>query len=152
MIVQILFRYPTPAVYSCHDLLPALYIILELAPGGDLYDRLESGGALSEPDSALVICQILDGLVYMHGNGFCHRDLKPENILMMSADKDSPAYNTIKITDFGLSTDQAQGYLDTMATPCGTPDFTSPELINCAATRCVERNGVETVAPGAVTC
>ena len=33
----------------------------------------------------------------------------------------------------GLSTDKASGYDKTMSTPCGTPDFTSPELLQCGA-------------------
>jgi serine/threonine protein kinase len=102
--------------------------------------------------------------------GVCHRDIKPENILMMSAgtqvsvfvplylltstkvqlltqnklaDESSPLYNHIKIADFGLSTDKARGYCSTMATPCGTPEFSSPELLNCVGHRGTQAAGNE---------
>lgn len=39
--------------------------------------------------------QTLQGLAYMHKNGYFHRDLKPENLLVQSG--------TLKIADFGLA-------------------------------------------------
>jgi protein kinase len=40
--------------------------------------------------------QILQGLYYMHKNGYFHRDMKPENILVLNND-------VTKIADFGLA-------------------------------------------------
>jgi len=40
--------------------------------------------------------QILQGLYYMHKNGYFHRDMKPENILVLNND-------ITKIADFGLA-------------------------------------------------
>jgi len=40
--------------------------------------------------------QILQGLCFMHKNGYFHRDMKPENILVLNND-------TTKIADFGLA-------------------------------------------------
>jgi len=42
-----------------------------------------------------IVRQILDGLSFMHSQGYFHRDLKPENILVSG--------NTIKVADFGLA-------------------------------------------------
>ena len=39
--------------------------------------------------------QILQGLAYMHKQGYFHRDMKPENLLCSG--------DTIKIADFGLA-------------------------------------------------
>lgn len=39
--------------------------------------------------------QMLEGISYLHNNGFFHRDLKPENMLITN--------NTLKIADFGLA-------------------------------------------------
>ncbi|XP_042427220.1 cyclin-dependent kinase F-3-like [Zingiber officinale] len=39
--------------------------------------------------------QVLQGLAYMHKNGYFHRDLKPENLLV--------THDVIKIADFGLA-------------------------------------------------
>ncbi|CAD6334983.1 unnamed protein product [Miscanthus lutarioriparius] len=39
--------------------------------------------------------QILQGLAYMHNNGYFHRDLKPENLLVTNG--------IVKIADFGLA-------------------------------------------------
>jgi serine/threonine protein kinase len=39
--------------------------------------------------------------IYTHTHTYIHRDLKPENLLMLSGDKNSKDYNSVKITDFG---------------------------------------------------
>ena len=44
-----------------------------------------------------IIYQIINGLNYLHINGFMHRDLKPENILY------TEKKNQIKIADFGVA-------------------------------------------------
>ena len=62
----------------------AVYLVLELAAGGDLCDRLQKDGPMREPHAAAVVAQMLDALIYLHARGVCHRDIKPENILMVS--------------------------------------------------------------------
>jgi protein kinase len=42
-----------------------------------------------------VMWQVLQGLAYMHKNGFFHRDMKPENLLVSK--------DVVKIADFGLA-------------------------------------------------
>ncbi|XP_041998316.1 probable CTD kinase subunit alpha homolog [Salvia splendens] len=42
------------------------------------------------------MCQILDGVHFLHDNGVMHRDLKPANILINER-------NRLNICDFGLS-------------------------------------------------
>eukprot|EP00960_Hanusia_phi_P035661 751852-Hanusia_phi.AAC.2 len=112
----------------------AVYLVQELANGGDLFDRVAENGAIPEPSSVFICRQILYAVGYLHENNVCHRDLKPENVLFLSSLPGSPGYDIIKITDFGLSTDKADGYMDVMATVCGTPDYTAPELLAAAGT------------------
>eukprot|EP00252_Welwitschia_mirabilis_P004420 TRINITY_DN14773_c0_g1_i3.p1 TRINITY_DN14773_c0_g1~~TRINITY_DN14773_c0_g1_i3.p1 ORF type:complete len:439 (+),score=76.46 TRINITY_DN14773_c0_g1_i3:68-1384(+) len=49
----------------------------------------------SEREISNFCYQVLQGLSYMHKNGYCHRDLKPENLLVTR--------DLIKIADFGLA-------------------------------------------------
>ncbi|XP_010243458.2 PREDICTED: serine/threonine-protein kinase MHK isoform X2 [Nelumbo nucifera] len=49
----------------------------------------------SEAEIRNLMSQVLQGLAYMHRNGYFHRDLKPENLLVTD--------DTIKIADFGLA-------------------------------------------------
>ncbi|TVU44148.1 hypothetical protein EJB05_03582 [Eragrostis curvula] len=62
----------------------------------NLYDVIrERQVAFSEGDIRSFMLQILQGLAYMHNNGYFHRDLKPENLLVSNG--------TVKIADFGLA-------------------------------------------------
>jgi len=48
---------------------------MEFLPDGDLYKHLTS--PLPESEGQSIILQVLEGLKFMHQNGFAHRDLKP---------------------------------------------------------------------------
>jgi serine/threonine protein kinase len=52
-----------------------VFIAMEYFPLGDLQPYLLS--PLPEKDVQQITYQILEGLLFMHDNGFVHRDLKP---------------------------------------------------------------------------
>lgn len=110
-------------VYDIFDENGKLYIVLEMALGGELFQRIIDNKRLSEDTARYIMQQLLDAIMYLHDNKIAHRDLKPENILM----KDKNSWE-IKITDFGLSRllecDQ-----DMLTTMCGTPLFLAPEVL-----------------------
>jgi hypothetical protein len=81
------------AIYSTNH----IFIFQELVSGGDLMSYLEKKGGLDEPESAIVIFQILKAVEYLHSHGVVHRDIKPENILLTSWRKGA----RIVLTDFG---------------------------------------------------
>ncbi|KAL5561116.1 hypothetical protein UlMin_030863 [Ulmus minor] len=71
----------------------SLTIVLELCESITLYDRIVNW-TLSEPDSALLIKQLLSALSHCHKLGVVHRDIKPENVLFDSREN-------LKLVDFG---------------------------------------------------
>ncbi|XP_014778588.2 serine/threonine-protein kinase ICK [Octopus bimaculoides] len=73
-----------------------LYFIFEYMKE-NLYQMLKDRDRyLAESVVRNIIYQVLQGLTFMHKNGFFHRDLKPENLLCTGPD-------LIKIADFGLA-------------------------------------------------
>eukprot|EP01051_Picozoa_sp_SAG22_P014030 SAG22_NODE_1646_length_3900_cov_8.380952_2_plen_444_part_00 len=64
-----------------------LFLMLELAPGGELFSRVCDEGALDEPTARFYFRQMLEGCMYCHARGICHRDLKLENLLLVSEGK-----------------------------------------------------------------
>jgi len=100
-----------------------LYLVLEFAAGGELFDAIVNRGSYSEQDAARIIKQILEAILFVHAHGIAHRDLKPENLLL-AGEEGQPDF--IKIADFGLSKDFEQEQLQTS---CGTPDYVAPEVL-----------------------
>ncbi|KAG0360712.1 hypothetical protein BG005_010072 [Podila minutissima] len=102
----------------------AVYLITDLAAGGELFDQLLQKGSYTEGDAARLVYQILLGVAYLHDRDIVHRDLKPENLLF--SDKTENA--RLMITDFGLSK-VLTAQNDVLMTACGTPGYVAPEVL-----------------------
>lgn len=99
------------------------WIAMELAEGGDLFDKIESDVGVGEDIAHFYFTQLINAVEYMHSKGVGHRDLKPENILL-SAD------GNLKIADFGLATlFEYQGKRKLCLARCGSPPYSAPEVL-----------------------
>ncbi|CAB4428734.1 unnamed protein product [Rhizophagus irregularis] len=101
-----------------------VFIITELASGGELFNQLLLKGSYTERDAANLVKQILEGVAYLHDHEIVHRDLKPENLLF----KDKTDNAKLMITDFGLSKIMKDDD-DILMTACGTPGYVAPEIL-----------------------
>jgi Serine/threonine protein kinase len=54
----------------------AVYIILELMEGGELFDRIKCSIQLQEREAKLIFYQLVQAVKYLHDNQITHRDLK----------------------------------------------------------------------------
>ena len=123
--IRVLERLHHPNIielFEVYEYTAKVHLVMELATGGDLFDRIIDNGPYTEKDAVHVIKQVLSAVAYMHSNGIVHRDLKPENLLYHSTDDDSK----IMISDFGLSKMEGSGVMKTF---CGTPGYTAPETL-----------------------
>lgn len=101
-----------------------LYLITDLAIGGELFDRICDKGSFFESDAARIVYTIVDAVGYLHSNDIVHRDLKPENILFKTKKDDSE----LVIGDFGLSRIVDIESFSALTTTCGTPGYMAPEI------------------------
>ncbi|KAL4249212.1 non-specific serine/threonine protein kinase [Abortiporus biennis] len=98
-----------------------LYIILEFCENGSLHNICKKFGKFPETLVAVYICQVLEGLVYLHDQGVIHRDIKGANIL---TNKDG----CVKLADFGVASSTAAGAVRDDAV-VGSPYWMAPEVI-----------------------
>lgn len=105
-------------IHDVHETNDALYIILELVEGGELFERILAQGQFDEATTKFLFRQMAIGVKYLHDHSITHRDLKPENILLCSPETNE---TLIKITDFGLSKFIRETTL--LKTFCGTPNY-----------------------------
>jgi len=114
-IIRLFAAYETPR---------KLYLVTELATGGELMKRLGNDNSVySEDQMRCHIQTILEAIEYMHTKHCVHRDLKPENVLLSDNGPDA----AIKIVDLGLSRFCEEHKM--MRTICGTHKYLAPELV-----------------------
>ena len=87
---------PTAAAAEARE--PGAFLVMEMATGGELFDRLVARGPYSEAAAARMLREIVDAVAYIHASGVVHFDLKPENVLLASPAADDC---DVRIVDFG---------------------------------------------------
>lgn len=95
------------------------YIILELATGGSLRDRLQRD-KLCWREAVQIGIQLAAALQYAHDQGIFHRDVKPGNVMFDAA-------GNAKLMDFGLAHVSAAPSMTRTGTVMGTVLYLSPE-------------------------
>ena len=94
-----------------------VYLLMELAQGGELWSLLEAQGTLEEAHAKYYTASIVLALGHLHRAGFMYRDLKPENVLL-------DASGRLKLCDMGLAKRAHRGW-----TLVGTPEYVAPEVV-----------------------
>jgi 3-phosphoinositide dependent protein kinase-1 len=132
-------RHPTIArLYHAFQDVSALYISMELVPGGELWAITHRVG-LPMSISTFYAAQMLEVLQFMHERDVVHRDVKPENVLISEN-------GHIKLIDFGTAkllrhpialgadTEDDEAAKRDRRTRhkefIGTPEYMAPEAIN----------------------
>ena len=111
-----------PAVVRVYDYLEAngtAYMVMALARGETLEQRLKRDGSLSAPIVEQLLDRLLEGLEQVHTTGFLHRDIKPANIIL-------DAKNNPTLIDFGASRASMAGRTSAM-TAVFTPRYAAAE-------------------------
>ena len=101
-----------------------VYLVTDLALGGELFDRICRKGSYFESDAADLIRATLSAVAYLHDHGIVHRDLKPENLLFRTPEDNAD----LLIADFGLSRIMDEEAFHVLTTTCGTPGYMAPEI------------------------
>jgi serine/threonine-protein kinase Chk1 len=96
---------------------------MELADGGDLFDKIEADLGVGEDIAHFYFTQLMSAVGYMHSKGVAHRDIKPENLLVSGE-------GNLKVADFGLAAlYKKDGVPRLCNTVCGSPPYIAPEIV-----------------------
>ncbi|XP_042406107.1 CBL-interacting protein kinase 32-like isoform X2 [Zingiber officinale] len=120
-----LIKHPNVVrIYEVMGSKSKIFIVLEFATGGELFDKIVNHGRMREDKARRYFQQLINAVDYCHSRGVYHRDLKPENLLL-------DACGNLKVSDFGLSALSQQVRDDGLLhTTCGTPNYVAPEVLN----------------------
>eukprot|EP00939_MAST-03C_sp_MAST-3C-sp1_P002116 g2116.t1 len=142
-------------MYEAWESKKHVYLVLELAEGGDLFDNLATNESYSEKDAAHIFRQMLSAINYCHERGVTHRDIKLENFLFCKTksstdaegvesadssgseededdnnDRESTNCSLLKLIDFGLSKRHVGCGIARMRSTVGTSYYVAPEVLS----------------------
>jgi serine/threonine-protein kinase len=84
------------------------FFIMEHMAGGSIMDLFKERGPLPLEQVMTMMRQTLEGLDYIHREGYIHRDIKPQNLLLTKKDN-----GLVKIADMGVAKNiQQSGLID----------------------------------------
>jgi serine/threonine protein kinase len=128
--VHFLLKLKHPGIVRAHGIYefksagdPCLGLLLDFMKGRDLSRWLPESG-LPEEMLRVMMTDICNVLVYLHGMLIVHRDIKLSNVLCERADDSSVR---VVLADFGLAAHVEDA--GAMSKRCGTPGFTAPEML-----------------------
>lgn len=98
-----------------------IYLVTDLADGGDLHTHVEKRGPFAGAERSRVARQIFHGVRELHALGIVHRDLKPQNILL--------AKGAWKIADFGIAKNTVRMQTKQTFKGAGTLIYCAPEQL-----------------------
>lgn len=107
------------------------YLVMELANGGELFDKIVESKRFDEKTARDYFQQLISAVHYCHEHNIVHRDLKAENLLLGSKGE-------LKVCDFGLSryttkkgsfTSSAKDQAILFTSLAGSTDYQAPEVI-----------------------
>lgn len=110
-------------IYEHIETKDTVYIVMELAEGGELFERIVAKGHYSEATAKAIIRKIVGATDYLHDMKIAHRDLKPENLLEKSRSDDIH----VLVADFGLAC--IIGEEDLIKHAAGSPGYIAPEVL-----------------------
>jgi len=100
-----------------------MYIVQDLAEGGDVFDALSKREQYTEGDAWLLAKTLISTLGKIHECKIVHRDLKPENLLL----RDKSRFGEVLVCDFGLAKKIVND--GKLISFCGSPPFVAPEIV-----------------------
>ena len=97
--------------------------LFENVPSFTDFEENKSNTKFGAFSPLFILCQLLEGLIFIHNLGIVHRDLKPSNIFIMQNGK-------VKIGDFGLSKDLSKESGLSKMYAAGTRFYMAPEFLS----------------------
>ena len=118
-----------------------IWLCLELAEGGDLFDKIEADEGVGEDVAHFYFTQLVAAIGWCHGKGVAHRDIKPENMLLSRE-------GNLKLADFGLATQFMKPHSrerKMCQLVCGSPPYIAPEILEIGRRNMKRKQGEDKV-------
>ena len=120
-------------LYGYFHEIDTAYLVLELAPEGELYNTyLRKQKGIKMRIAAAFTLDLTSALMYLKRHHIVHRDIKPENLLLfpqMSSLSGKRIGQKLKLCDFGWAVHAPAPCHNMRRTLCGTPEYVPPEML-----------------------